>query len=111
MTRFELATPRPPDVCATGLRYIPKIMLPAGCRMFPFKKSDRKCNGNFYKFKKTFPASPITKPKLDCAKLKGNESYARLANNAVPVSPAHCYTCTFFTINKSKNINAFEFLC
>ena len=24
MTRFELATPRPPDVCATGLRYIPK---------------------------------------------------------------------------------------
>ena len=23
MTRFELATPRPPDVCATGLRYIP----------------------------------------------------------------------------------------
>ena len=25
MTRFELATPRPPDVCATGLRYIPKI--------------------------------------------------------------------------------------
>jgi hypothetical protein len=27
MTRFELATPRPPDVCATGLRYIPKILL------------------------------------------------------------------------------------
>ena len=27
MTRFELATPRPPDVCATGLRYIPKINL------------------------------------------------------------------------------------
>ena len=26
MTRFELATPRPPDVCATGLRYIPKMM-------------------------------------------------------------------------------------
>ena len=25
MTRFELATPRPPDVCATGLRYIPKM--------------------------------------------------------------------------------------
>ena len=25
MTRFELATPRPPDVCATGLRYIPKF--------------------------------------------------------------------------------------
>lgn len=25
MTRFELATPRPPDVCATGLRYIPKL--------------------------------------------------------------------------------------
>ena len=24
MTRFELATTRPPDVCATGLRYIPK---------------------------------------------------------------------------------------
>ena len=23
-TRFELATPRPPDVCATGLRYVPK---------------------------------------------------------------------------------------
>jgi site-specific DNA recombinase len=23
MTRFELATPRPPDVCATGLRHIP----------------------------------------------------------------------------------------
>jgi hypothetical protein len=22
-TRFELATPRPPDVCATGLRYVP----------------------------------------------------------------------------------------
>ena len=31
MTRFELATPRPPDVCATGLRYIPKIfLLPCG---------------------------------------------------------------------------------
>ena len=27
MTRFELATPRPPDVCATGLRYIPKNQL------------------------------------------------------------------------------------
>ena len=27
MTRFELATPRPPDVCATGLRYIPKKMI------------------------------------------------------------------------------------
>ena len=27
MTRFELATPRPPDVCATGLRYIPKKLL------------------------------------------------------------------------------------
>ena len=26
MTRFELATPRPPDVCATGLRYIPKFL-------------------------------------------------------------------------------------
>ena len=26
MTRFELATPRPPDVCATGLRYIPKFV-------------------------------------------------------------------------------------
>lgn len=26
MTRFELATPRPPDVCATGLRYIPKLL-------------------------------------------------------------------------------------
>src|SRR5947208_3111199 len=25
MTRFELATPRPPDVCATGLRYIPNL--------------------------------------------------------------------------------------
>jgi site-specific DNA recombinase len=25
MTRFELATPRPPDVCATGLRYIPNF--------------------------------------------------------------------------------------
>ena len=25
MTRFELATPRPPDVCATGLRYVPKF--------------------------------------------------------------------------------------
>lgn len=24
MTGFEPATPRPPDVCATGLRYIPK---------------------------------------------------------------------------------------
>ena len=23
MTRLELATPRPPDVCATKLRYIP----------------------------------------------------------------------------------------
>ena len=23
ITRFELATPRPPDECATGLRYIP----------------------------------------------------------------------------------------
>ena len=29
MTRFELATPRPPDVCATGLRYIPKTK---GCK-------------------------------------------------------------------------------
>ena len=27
MTRFELATPRPPDVCATGLRYIPKMQI------------------------------------------------------------------------------------
>ena len=27
MTRFELATPRPPDVCATGLRYIPKYFI------------------------------------------------------------------------------------
>jgi hypothetical protein len=27
MTRFELATPRPPDVCATGLRYIPKFCI------------------------------------------------------------------------------------
>ncbi len=27
MTRFELATPRPPDVCATGLRYIPKFFM------------------------------------------------------------------------------------
>ncbi len=26
MTRFELATPRPPDVCATGLRYIPNTI-------------------------------------------------------------------------------------
>ena len=34
MTRFELATPRPPDVCATGLRYIPK-------------KPDGKTNWNF----------------------------------------------------------------
>jgi hypothetical protein len=25
MTRFELATPRPPGVCATGLRYIPNL--------------------------------------------------------------------------------------
>ena len=25
MTRFELATPRPPDVCATELRYIPNL--------------------------------------------------------------------------------------
>ena len=24
-TRFELATPRPPDVCATGLRYVPNF--------------------------------------------------------------------------------------
>ena len=24
-TRFELATPRPPAWCATGLRYVPKI--------------------------------------------------------------------------------------
>ncbi len=24
-TRFELATPRPPDVCATGLRYVPNL--------------------------------------------------------------------------------------
>ena len=31
MTRFELATPRPPDVCATGLRYIPKFFLPDLC--------------------------------------------------------------------------------
>ena len=31
MTRFELATPRPPAVCATGLRHIPsnKIIKPA----------------------------------------------------------------------------------
>ena len=28
MTRFELATPRPPDVCATGLRYIPNEWFP-----------------------------------------------------------------------------------
>ena len=27
MTRFELATPRPPDVCATGLRYIPQLII------------------------------------------------------------------------------------
>ena len=27
MTRFELATPRPPDVCATKLRYIPISLL------------------------------------------------------------------------------------
>ena len=26
-TRFELATPRPPDVCATGLRYVPNCPL------------------------------------------------------------------------------------
>lgn len=26
-TRFELATPRPPDVCATGLRYVPTLEL------------------------------------------------------------------------------------
>lgn len=25
-TRFELATPRPPDVCATGLRHHPKTL-------------------------------------------------------------------------------------
>jgi hypothetical protein len=27
MTRFELATPRPPDVYATGLRHIPNLAL------------------------------------------------------------------------------------
>ena len=32
MTRFELATPRPPDVCATGLRYIPKKQIFEDCK-------------------------------------------------------------------------------
>ncbi len=39
MTRFELATPRPPDVCATGLRYIPKFI-------FPLRHES--CNGRDY---------------------------------------------------------------
>gem|GEM_PF-2264528 len=26
VARFELTTPRPPDECATGLRYTPKMM-------------------------------------------------------------------------------------
>ncbi len=30
-TRFELATPRPPDVCATGLRYVPKKITKRFC--------------------------------------------------------------------------------
>ena len=34
MTRFELATPRPPDVCATGLRYIPNFFLAKGLQMY-----------------------------------------------------------------------------
>src|ERR1035437_1953098 len=35
MTRFELATPRPPDVCATGLRYIPKKFIPVKYLLIP----------------------------------------------------------------------------
>lgn len=37
MTRFELATPRPPDVCATGLRYIPKYRMAKVVENFNFK--------------------------------------------------------------------------
>ena len=35
MTRFELATPRPPDVCATGLRYIPKKFISVKYLLIP----------------------------------------------------------------------------
>ena len=38
MTRFELATPRPPDVCATGLRYIPKTVGKSNGKTQDFKK-------------------------------------------------------------------------
>ena len=44
MTRFELATPRPPDECATGLRYIPRFKKN---RVLPDKNSLRSQNLDF----------------------------------------------------------------
>jgi hypothetical protein len=40
-TRFELATPRPPAWCATGLRYVPKCTLQTSRKVKIFTSQDK----------------------------------------------------------------------